>query len=96
MAKFSPRFERTEGPKPAQGRRKWRVILYNNNFHRLENVLQWLQEATGCSEDLAVEVCGVCQEDGRAVCYQGSRAKCHDIAATLRLHGLQVEVDDFF
>ena len=94
MPKFSPRLLRTEST-AAKGRRKWRVLLYNNNFHRLEDVVTWLQRSTGCAADFAVEICEVCQEDGRSVCYQGSRAKCHEVAATLRLRGLQVEVDDY-
>ena len=98
MAKFSPRFARSEdaGPTTSGARRKWRVLLYNNNFHRLNDVVAWLQSATGCKEEFALEICGVCQEDGRSICYQGSRAKCHEIASSLRLRGLQVEVDDFF
>lgn len=95
MPKFSPKLVRSESADAARGRRKWRVLLYNNHFHRFEDVVRWLQESTGCVSHFAAEICHVCQEDGRAVCYVASRAKCHEVASALRLKGLQVEVDDF-
>lgn len=91
MPKFSPKLVHTE---PA-GRRKWRVVLYNNHFHRLDDVVLWLTRTTGYDEAFAHEICQVCQGDGRSVCFVASRARCHEVAATLRLKGLQVEVDDF-
>lgn len=94
MAKFSPRLVRGQGS-PLSAERQWRVLLYNNHYHRFADVVQWLGHHAGCSEAFASEICGVTQEDGRAVCFVGSREACHEVAAGLRLRGLQVEVDDF-
>ena len=52
-------------------------------------------ENTGHDKEQVVEICSVCEEDGRAVCLLGSRARCQEVASALRLNGLQVEVDDF-
>lgn len=95
MPKFSPKLVRSGGADAPRGRRKWRVLLYNNHFHRFDDVVLWLQRSTGCDASFGEEICQVCQEDGRAVCFVASRAKCHEVASTLRLKGLQVEVDDF-
>lgn len=91
MAKFSPRLV----PTTPSSRRRWRVLIYNNHFHRFEDVVKWLQEATEHSRELIEEICSVCEEDGRAICFVGSKARCHEVASTIRSHGLQVEVDDF-
>ena len=91
MAKFSPRLVRSA----PQTRRRWRVLIYNNHFHRFDDVVSWLMEHTGHDKEQIVEICAVCEEDGRAVCLLGSRVRCHEVASALRLHGLQVEVDDF-
>lgn len=94
MAKFSPRLVRSKG-KPDPSRRSWRVLIYNNHFHRFVDVVAWLGQYANCSEEFAAEVCNVAQEEGLSVCFLGSREACHEVAAGLRLRGLQVEVDDF-
>lgn len=91
MAKFSPRLV----PTTPLSRRRWRVLIYNNHFHRRTEVVKWLQEATEQGPEQVEEICSVCEEDGRAVCFLGSKSRCHEVASALRLHGLQVEVDDF-
>ncbi len=71
------------------------MILYNNNYHRLDDVVAWLQDATGYEREFALRVCQTCHDQGRAVCYQGPKERCHEVAASLRHRGLQVEVDDY-
>lgn len=93
MSNFSP--ELTPSAAGRSGAKRWRVILYNNNFHRLDDVVAWLQETTGCGEEFAALICNTCHEQGRAVCFQESKEKCHQVASSLRLRGLQVEVDDY-
>lgn len=94
MSHFSPELGASdEKAKSPEGR--WRVILYNDNRHKLDDVATWLKEAAGCDSEFAFKICHVCQDQGRAVCFQGSKQDCHEVTAALRLHGLQVEVDDF-
>ena len=74
--------------------RAWRVILYNDNINTRDNVVLWLQKATGCSLDVATQVMRTAHTQGRAVCYEGEKEKCSKVVAYLRGCGLQVEVDD--
>lgn len=94
VSNFSPELTRASRP-PRSGNQRWRVILYNNNFHRLNDVVVWLQDATGYEREFNLKVCHTCHDLGRAVCFQGSRERCHDVVADLRRRGLQVEVDDY-
>ncbi len=75
--------------------RNWRVILYNDNHHKFDDVVLWIQKATGCSHEVASHVTYTAHTQGRAVCYEGKKEKCHQVAGHLRRNGLQVEVDDF-
>lgn len=72
----------------------WRVILYNDNVHKFEDVVLWIQKATGCSLEVAQNVTYTAHRMGRAVCFEGGKTECHRVAGKLRSHGLQVEVDD--
>ena len=93
MGRFSPELDKSEAPKNAE--KNWRVILYNNNRHKFDDVVTWLQDTAGCDMKFAIKICHVCENQGRAVCFQGDKAACHEVATTLRSHGLQVEVDDY-
>lgn len=86
---------RKDTERKARPERNWRVILYNDHVHKFDDVVLWLQKATGCSHEVASHVTHTAHTQGRAVCYEGTREKCHRVAAQLRSHGLQVEVDDF-
>lgn len=83
--------DQEEKARPDRG---WRVILYNDSVHRFEDVVLWIQKATGCSLEVAEDVTLTAHRLGRAVCFQGSKDKCQRVAGSLRSHGLQVEVDD--
>lgn len=93
MERFSP--ELSAEKKPSDAPQRWRVILYNNNRHRFDDVVGWLEKATGCSYEFAIEICHVCQDQGRAVCFQGPKAACREVTEFLREQRLQVEVDDY-
>jgi ATP-dependent Clp protease adapter protein ClpS len=82
----------TEEFKKPQG--AWQVILYNDNFNKLDDVVLWLQKSTGCSHERAGEIASAAHNHGRAVCYGGDKDKCQQVAAYLRGKGLQVEVDN--
>ena len=94
MSQFSPELGPAKKKKPNEQAR-WRVILYNDNRHKFDDVVTWLQETAGCDSEFAIKVCHVCHDQGRAVCFQGPKAACHEVTAALRSHGLQVEVDDY-
>ncbi|GMU57060.1 MAG: ATP-dependent Clp protease adaptor protein ClpS [Candidatus Xenobia bacterium] len=79
----------------AKPQRNWRVILYNDNVHKADDVVLWLQKATGCSLQCAEMVMLTAHTTGRAVCFEGEKEDCQKVARYLRGQGLQVEVDDF-
>lgn len=94
LSHFSPELGSSKSKKPDKSSR-WRVILYNDNRHKFDDVVEWLQNNAGCESEFAIKICHVCQNQGRAVCFQGGKGACHEVAAALRNHGLQVEVDDY-
>ena len=73
--------------------RGWNVILYNDSFNKLLDVILWLQKATGCSLEVAEHVTQMAHSTGRAICFSGAKEKCQEVAGYLRGKGLQVEVD---
>ena len=70
-----------------------RVILYNDEWHGIDEVIFQVQKATGCDVYKAMAITVEAHEKGRAVCYRGDRARCHKAASVLREIRLQVEVD---
>lgn len=94
MNQFSPEFVTTVVAQPVRSRR-WRVILYADRRHHFDDIAFWLESTTNCETHFAYEICNVCSDQGRAVCYQGDKAACHSLVEALRAKGLQVEVDDY-
>ena len=91
---FSPELDPPTSRRPAQAT-QWRVILYHDARHQFDDMVNALEQATACQFDFAIEICHVCQDQGRAVCFQGDKDACHEIAEALRALNFQVEVDDY-
>lgn len=70
-----------------------RVILYNDEYHSVDEVVLQIQKATGCELHEAVEIMLEAHTKGRAVCFRGEREECQRVARVLREIKLQVEVD---
>ena len=70
-----------------------RVILYDDDWHSLDEVVFQVQKATGYDLDRVVPIVVEAHTTGRAVCYRGARDECHRVARVLREIRLQVEVD---
>ncbi|MBV9867800.1 MAG: ATP-dependent Clp protease adaptor ClpS [Abitibacteriaceae bacterium] len=71
----------------------YRVILYNDDWHSMDEVIFQLQKATGCNIEKAMSIMLEAHTKGRAPCYHGSREDCQRVARVLREIRLQVEVD---
>lgn len=71
----------------------YRVILYNDDWHSVDEVILQVQKATGCDIFEATEIMLEAHIKGRAICYRGEREECHRVARVLREIRLQVEVD---
>lgn len=71
----------------------YRVILYNDETHGIEEVVEQVVKATACEIEQAVHITLEAHQKGRAVCFKGERGKCHEVARILREIRLQCEVD---
>jgi ATP-dependent Clp protease adaptor protein ClpS len=69
------------------------VILYNDDWHGMSEVVLQLQKATGASYEKAVHIMLEAHTNGRAVAYAGTMEECERVAAILRQIRLQVETD---
>ena len=72
---------------------KFRVILYDDDYHDVEDVAAQLQKATQYSAQKCWAIMLEAHNKGRAICFHGSREKCHGVARVLREIRLQCEVD---
>lgn len=71
----------------------YRVVLYNDETHNMDEVVEQLIKATACEVDKAIHITLEAHRKGRAVCFKGERSKCHEVARILREIRLQCEVD---
>jgi len=72
----------------------WRVILYNDEVHGIDEVIVQLQKATGCDVDTAIRITLEVDANGRGVCHRGERDDCGRVVRVLREIRLQCEVDE--
>ena len=73
--------------------RPYIVILYNDDYHDMDEVVMQLQIAAGYDEFTAISVMYEAHMHGRAVAYKGSNPDCEKVAGVLRQIRLQVETD---
>ena len=71
----------------------YRVILYDDDWHPIEQVIKQVIKACECGESKAIEITLDAHHKGRATCYKGGKSKCHKVARVLREIRLQCEVD---
>ena len=71
------------------------VILYNDDYHGMEEVVMQLQKATGYDIERCVHIMFEAHSRGRAIAYTGSEEDCERCARILRQIRLQVETDRF-
>jgi ATP-dependent Clp protease adaptor protein ClpS len=71
----------------------WVVILYNDDWHPMDQVVFQVQKATGCSLEEAEAIMVEAHITGRAIAYTGTQEECDRVAGVLRQIRLQVETD---
>ncbi len=71
------------------------VILYNDDYHSMDEVVVQLQKATGYDIDRCIHIMLEAHTRGRAIAYTGSQTNCERAARILRQIRLQVETDKF-
>jgi ATP-dependent Clp protease adaptor protein ClpS len=71
------------------------VILYNDDYHDMLEVVSQLQKATGYDIERCAAIMLEAHTRGRAIAYTGSQEDCEKAANVLRQIRLQVETDRF-
>lgn len=71
------------------------VILYNDDYHDVMEVVSQIQKATGYDIKRCFKIMMEAHQRGRAVTYTGSAEECERAANVLRQIRLQVETDRF-
>ncbi len=72
----------------------WRVILYNDNWHTVDEVVLQVRKAARCSREEALAITYRAHTTGRAVAYAGSKPDCQRALGVLREIALQAELDE--
>lgn len=88
-----PPQEEKEIAPPGGGGSGYRVILYNDDAHDMEEVAAQIHKATQYPPLQCWAIMLEAHLKGRAICYKGSREKCHRVTKVLREIRLQCEVD---
>lgn len=65
----------------------WRLILYNDEEHTFDEVINQLVKALGCSISRAEELTWKVHSEGKAIVYEGSFEEC------LRINGVLQEIE---
>jgi len=78
---------------PGAGKAGFRVILYNDEHHGQDEVVDQIHKATQYAMPKCWAIMMEAHAKGRAICFHGARDKCHNVAKVLREIRLQCEVD---
>lgn len=71
------------------------VILYNDDYHEMEEVMEQIQIATGYDIERCTYIMLEAHTRGRAITFTGSESECERVASVLRRIRLQVETDRY-
>ena len=71
------------------------VILYNDDYHSMDEVCSQLQKATGYNFEMCETITLEAHFRGRAIAFTGTQCDCERAANILRQIRLQVETDKF-
>jgi len=70
----------------------WRVILFDDNIHTFDEVINQLIKALGCSRTKAEELTYKVHYDGKAMVFEGSFEECLKINSVLQEIQLITEI----
>ncbi|MDX1618987.1 MAG: ATP-dependent Clp protease adaptor ClpS [Balneolaceae bacterium] len=70
----------------------WRVILYNDEIHTFDEVIEQLIKATGCSQGKAEKLTFKVHNEGKANVYEGSFEECFEVNGVLKEIQLITEI----
>lgn len=70
----------------------WRVILYNDEIHTFDEVINQLIKATGCSLAKAEEITLRVHNEGKAIAFEGEFEECLMVDLVLKEIQLVTEI----
>lgn len=70
-----------------------KVILYNDEWHTFEEVIEQLMKATGCSSDRAETLTLEVHHRGKAMVYEGDMGDCIRVSAVLEEIALRTRIE---
>lgn len=70
----------------------WRVILYDDDIHTFDEVINQLLKALGCSVEKAEEITMKVHNDGKATAFEGSFEECLKVNSVLQEIQLVTEI----
>lgn len=70
----------------------WRVILYDDDVHTFNEVIEQLIKALGCSQSHAEDLTYKVHNEGKATVYEGSFEECFEVNGVLKEIQLVTEI----
>lgn len=70
----------------------WKLILYDDDIHTFDEVINQLRKALGCSLTKAQELTFKVHNEGKAIVYEGAFEECLRINAVLQEIQLTTEI----
>ena len=70
----------------------WSVILYNDEVHTFDEVINQLIKATGCSSSEAEKLAWTVHTEGKATVFEGPFEECFEVQSILREIQLVTEI----
>ncbi len=70
----------------------WRVILYNDEIHTFDEVIEQLMKALNCTVDHAEQLTMKVHNDGKAKVFEGSFEECFEVNSVLKEIQLITEI----
>lgn len=70
----------------------WRVILYNDEIHTFDEVIEQLMKALKCTVDHAEQLTMKVHNDGKAKVFEGSFEECFEVNGVLKEIQLITEI----
>lgn len=70
----------------------WRVILYDDDIHTFDEVINQLIKALGCTVEKAEEITLKVHNEGKALAYEGSFEDCLKVNSVLQEIQLVTEI----
>jgi len=70
----------------------WRVILYDDDIHTFDEVIEQLIKALGCNQSRAEELTFKVHNEGKAEVFEGSFEECFEVNGVLKEIQLVTEI----